>query len=104
MSNIRDLVQELIEEYEAKMKANDLRIEELKKLHGTTDAIRGQLQAILDNEDTGSNVEVRDGLGNVIYATTRKFEYDDKDAMPTGDRFEHVVPHKGRPIIDRPQA
>lgn len=27
-----------------------------------------------------------------------------KEAMPKGERFEHVVPRKGRPIQDRPQA
>lgn len=109
---LRDQVQELANEYEGKMKANDLRIEQLKDQNRTYDAIRGQLQAVLDNGDRGARVEVRSASGHVVHGTTQNFEYDEdqgpvglpKDAMPKGERFEHVVPRKGRPIADRPQA
>lgn len=90
MSDIRDQIQELAHEYDQKMKANDLRIEDLQSQNRTYDAIRGQLQAIIDNEDRGSSVEVRDGQGNVIYGTTQDFEYEcqDEDALDTSaDRF-----------------
>lgn len=92
MSDIRGQIQELAHEYEAKMKANDLRIEDLQSQNRTYDAIRGQLQAIIDNEDRGASVEVRDGHGSVIYGTTQDFEYEYEDIDPdqvdtSADRF-----------------